>query len=57
MGLCWGSCRIKGEFGFVFQMGDITASFYADENESVEREELMLVRKERIMSVCKQKGM
>ena len=45
--------------GFFFQMGDTTAGFYADENNPVQSEELMLVRKERIagiMSTCRQGG-
>lgn len=54
------SCRIKEEFSFVFQMRDITAGFYADENGPAEKEEFMLMRKERIarmMFICRQKGM
>lgn len=38
----------RGEFSFVFQMRDIIAGFYADENVSAEKEEFMLMRKERI---------
>lgn len=59
MRLCWRSCRIKGGFGFVCQMADITAGFSADENDPLEKEESLLVRKERvagIMSVCRQSG-
>lgn len=40
-------------------MGVITANFYTDENDPVEREELILVKKERIigiMSTCSQRG-
>lgn len=54
------SCRTKGEFSFVFQMRDVRVGFHADENGSAEKEEFMLVRKQRIarmMSIYRQKGM
>lgn len=59
MRLCWRELQNQGEFGFIFQMGDIITNFYTDENDPVEREELKLVRKETItgiMSTCRQRG-